>query len=74
MNEKEVEFKTSMWMKMNADYLKEKADKEEKERVLREEAEREGKPVKKKAPYKKKPKMEKGHNQTALEGISKIFI
>ena len=69
MNDNEIKFKTSMWMKMNADYLKGKAEKEEKERVLREEAEREGKPFKKKGPYKKKPKAEKGHNQTALEGI-----
>ena len=43
MNDNEIKFKTSMWMKMNADYLKGKAEKEEKERVLREEAEREGK-------------------------------
>lgn len=69
MNEKEIEFKTLMWMKMNADYLKEKAEKEEKERLLREEAEKEGKPLKKRTQYKKKPKAEKSHNQTALEGI-----
>lgn len=68
MNEKEIEYKTTMWMKVNAEYLKDKAEKEEKERVLREEAEKEGKPIKKRAQYKKKTKTEKGHNQTALEG------
>ena len=68
MNEKEIQFKTLMWMKVNADYLKEKAEKEERERVEREEAERDGKPIKKKTQYKKKAKMEKGHNQTAIEG------
>lgn len=74
MNEKEIEFKTLMWMKVNADYLKEKAEKEERERVEREEAERDGKPIKKKTQYKKKAKMEKGHNQTAIEGKLKSNI
>jgi hypothetical protein len=73
MNEKEIEFKTLMWMRVNADYLKDKAEKEERERVEREEAERDGKPIKKRTQYKKKPKMEKGHNQTAIEGISIIL-
>ena len=59
MNEKEIEFKTLMWMRVNADYLKDKAEKEERERVEREEAERDGKPIKKRTQYKKKPKMEK---------------
>ena len=44
------------------------AEKEEKERIEREEAERDGKPLKKKTQYKKKTKMEKGNNQTAIEG------
>ena len=36
-----------MWLKVNADYLKEKAVKEERERKELEEAEKEGKDVKK---------------------------
>jgi len=60
-----------MWMRLNADYLKEKAEKAEKERIEREEAEKEGKVVKKKV-YKKKVKMEKGTSQTAIEAIEKI--
>ena len=43
----EIEYKTKMWLKVNADYLKEKAEKEEKERKEAEEAEKEGKDVKK---------------------------
>jgi hypothetical protein len=35
MNDKEIEIKTRMWVKVNADYLKEKAEKEEKGPILR---------------------------------------
>ncbi len=44
----EIEYKTKMWLKVNADYLTEKAEKEERERKEAEEAEKEGKDIKKK--------------------------
>ena len=77
MTDHEIEFKTKMWLKVNAEYLKEQAIKKEKERLEEEEAEREGREIKKK-PRKSKAqvKKEKGQNpgghQTAIEAIEKI--
>ena len=77
MTDHEIEFKTKMWMKVNAEYLKAQAEKAEKERLEQEEAEREGREIKKK-PRKSKAqkKQEKGQNpgghQTAIEAIEKI--
>ena len=76
MTDKEIEFKTKMWMQVNAEYLKEQAEKAERERKEQEEAEREGREIKKKP---RKPKVQKkkekdgqaGHN-TAIEAIEKI--
>ena len=77
MTDHEIEFKTKMWLKVNAEYLKEQAIKKEKERLEEEEAIREGREIKKK-PRKSKAqvKKEKGQNpgghQTAIEAIEKI--
>ena len=77
MTDHEIEFKTKMWLKVNAEYLKEQAIKKEKERLEEEEAEKEGREIKKK-PRKSKAqvKKEKGQNpgghQTAIEAIEKI--
>ena len=46
MTDHEIEFKTKMWLKVNAEYLKEQEIKKEKERLEEEEAEREGREVK----------------------------
>merc|ERR1712141_487985 len=75
MSDKEIEFKTKMWMRVNAEYLREQAEKAERERKEQEEAEKEGREVKKK-PKKTKKKQTKseqhtGH-QTAIEAIEKI--
>ena len=76
MSEQEVQFKTQMWEKVNADYLREQADKEERDRKEREEAEKEGREVKgKKRKTEKKSKGGAGRggpNQTAIEAIEKI--
>ena len=78
MSDQEVKFKTQMWEKVNADYLKELAEKEERERKEREEAEKEGREVKtKKRKSEKKAKggsaaNRMGQNQTAIEAIEKI--
>ena len=77
MTDHEIEFKTKMWLKVNAEYLKEQAIKKEKERLEEEEAIKEGREIKKK-PRKSKAqvKKEKGQNpgghQTAIEAIEKI--
>ena len=75
MTDKEIEFKTKMWMRVNAEYLKEQEEKAERERKEQEEAEKEGREIKKK-PKKTKKKQTKseqhaGH-QTAIEAIEKI--
>jgi hypothetical protein len=73
MSEKEIACKTTMWMKVNAEYLKEKAEKDERERKEEEDAIREGREIKKKKPAGgKKQKVNLGGNQTAMEAIEKI--
>ena len=75
MTDHEIEFKTKMWMRVNAEYLKEQAEKAEKERLEQEEAEREGREIKKKPRKTKvKTKQEKGQggHSTAIEAIEKI--
>merc|ERR1711963_209359 len=77
MTDKEIEFKTKMWMRVNAEYLKEQEEKAERERKEQEEAEKEGREIKKK-PKKTKKKQTKseqhaGH-QTAIEAIEKIVV
>ncbi len=81
MTSKEVEFKTKMWLKANAEYLKEQEEKAERERKEIEEAEKEGREIKVKKPRKKDSAKEqanaKGKNKTeghstAIEAIEKI--
>ncbi len=81
MTSKEIEFKTKMWLKVNAEYLKEQAEKAERERLEAEEAEREGREIKKKPKKSKKATDKKanksdpvgpGGHQTAIEAIEKI--
>ena len=71
MSEQEVKFKTQMWEKVNADYLKELAEKEERERKEREEG-KESKGKRKKTEKKQKTGRSGGPNQTAIEAIEKI--
>lgn len=79
MSPEEIEYKTKMWLKVNAEYLKEKAEKEERERKEAEEAEKEGKDIKKrniggqgKKPRASKKTSSSGNNATAIEAIEKI--
>ena len=78
MSPEEIDYKTKMWMKVNAEYLKEKAEKEERERKELEEAEKDGKDVKKrivgqvKKPRGPKKASSSGNNATAIEAIEKI--
>uniref|UniRef100_A0A0K2UA20 Transcription factor IIIB 90 kDa subunitlike [Megachile rotundata] n=1 Tax=Lepeophtheirus salmonis TaxID=72036 RepID=A0A0K2UA20_LEPSM len=72
MSDNEIKYKTELWMKVNAEYLKEKAVKEEKERIEAELAEKEGRDPKKRKKSIKKNKVNLGANSTALEAIEKI--
>ena len=74
MTDKEIEFKTQMWHRINAEYLKEQAEKAERERKEAEEAEKEGREIKKKPRRTKKQKLETkpGGHSTAIEAIEKI--
>ena len=74
MTDKEIEFKTQMWHRINAEYLKEQAEKAERERKEAEEAEKEGREIKKKPRRTKKAKLETkpGGHSTAIEAIEKI--
>jgi transcription factor IIIB subunit 2 len=76
MSAQEVQFKTQMWEKVNADYLKEQSIKEERDRKEREEAEKEGREVKgkkrKNSSEIKSKGLNRGPNQTAIEAIEKI--
>ena len=66
MSPEEIEYKTKMWLKVNAEYLKEKAEKEERERKEAEDAEKEGKDIKK--------RIAPGQNRKSRYSIIKIFL
>ncbi|XP_023727508.1 transcription factor IIIB 90 kDa subunit isoform X1 [Cryptotermes secundus] len=69
MSEQEAQYKDSLWMKINATYLKEQKEKEE--RLAREKEE--GKPEKKKRkPCQRKPKNNNAAN-SAGEAIEKML-
>ena len=79
MTEREIKCKTDLWMRVNAEYLREKAEKEERERKEEEEAIREGRELKRKKKSLpqggkdgKKQKINLGGNQTAMEAIEKM--
>jgi len=76
MTKDEILMKTKMWEKVNADYLKAKAEKEEREKQEAEEAAKEGREIKKrtrKSAGSAKDKKKGGPgNATAIEAIEKI--
>ncbi|MCL4127796.1 UNVERIFIED_CONTAM: hypothetical protein GTU68_018923, partial [Idotea baltica] len=72
MSEREIKFKTDLWMKLNEEYLEEVRMKEEREKEEAEQREREGKPAKKKKTYTKRPKNSAPAN-TAGEAIEKML-
>jgi len=73
MSPAEIQNKTTLWMMVNKEYLKEQELKIKKEKELREEMIKNGiDPDKKKKNYKKKNKSNLQSNGTALEAIEKI--
>lgn len=72
MSEREIKFKTELWMKLNEEYLEEVRLKEEREKEEAEKREKEGKPAKKKKTYTKKSK-NSGPANTAGEAIEKML-
>ena len=71
LTEKEVRWKTAMWLKVNKEYLEEQAVKAKREEEEREELIRQGiDPDKKKKIYKKRCNLRQ--NGTALEAIEKL--
>lgn len=73
MSDNEIRLKTNLWMKVNEEYLKEQAEKEERERKEIEEMIAAGiEPTKKRKVYKKKNKNNHQENGTAIEAIKKV--
>jgi len=69
----EIKQKTTLWLRVNAEYLEEQALKIKREEEEREEMIRLGKdPDKKKKSYRKKQNRNLGQNGTALEAIEKV--
>jgi len=73
MTAAEIKQKTTLWLRVNAEYLEEQALKIKREEEEREEMIRLGKdPDKKKKSYRKKQNRNLGQNGTALEAIEKV--
>ncbi|KAF0299329.1 Transcription factor IIIB subunit [Amphibalanus amphitrite] len=72
MSPREIHFKTKLWMKLNADFLKEQAEKQKREEEERLQREKEGKPEKKKRPPRRKRNTNLAAN-TAEEAIEKML-
>jgi len=73
MTAAEIKQKTTLWLRVNAEYLEEQALKIKREEEEREEMIRLGKdPDKKKKSYRKKQNRNLGQNVTALEAIEKV--
>ena len=72
LSDREIKFKTDLWMKVNKEYLEEQKIKEEKEREEAEQREKDGKPPKKKKTYKRKSKNMTPAN-SAGEAIEKML-
>lgn len=73
MSAAEIKQKTTLWLRVNAEYLEEQALKIKREEEEREEMIRLGKdPDKKKKSYRKKQNRNLGQNGTALEAIEKV--
>ncbi|KAB7506545.1 Transcription initiation factor IIB [Armadillidium nasatum] len=72
MTDREIKFKTELWMKLNEEYLEEMKRKEEREKEEAEQRAKEGKPVKQKKVYKKRQK-NTGPANTAGEAIEKML-
>ncbi|KAL7638884.1 UNVERIFIED_CONTAM: hypothetical protein RMT77_010418 [Armadillidium vulgare] len=72
MTDREIQFKTALWMKLNEEYLEEMKRKEEREKEEAEQRAKEGKPVKQKKVYKKRQK-NTGPANTAGEAIEKML-
>lgn len=73
LSDREIKFKTDLWMKINKEYLEELKIKQEKEQKEAEERERDGKPPKKRKNYTKKNKNNMPAN-TAGEAIEKMLL
>lgn len=73
LSDREIKFKTELWMKINKEYLEEMKLKQEREQKEAEEREKEGKPPKKKKNYTKKNKSNVPAN-TAGEAIEKMLM
>jgi len=73
MTAAEIKQKTTLWLRVNSEYLEEQALKIKREEEEREEMIRLGKdPDKKKKSYRKKQNRNLGQNGTALEAIEKV--
>ncbi|KAK7077123.1 transcription factor TFIIIB subunit brf1 [Halocaridina rubra] len=73
LSDREIRFKTEIWMKINKEYLEEMKLKQERELKEEEERKKEGKPPKKKKNYTKKNKSNTPAN-TAGEAIEKMLL
>merc|ERR1711934_190154 len=74
MTAAEIKQKTTLWLRVNSEYLEEQALKIKREEEEREEMIRLGKdPDKKKKSYRKKQNRNLGQNGTALEAIEKVI-
>lgn len=72
MSANEIQQKTKLWLKLNAEYLLEQEEKRKKEKMEREEMIKAGKDPDKKRKMKKRVKMTHQSNGSAIEAIEKI--